>query len=52
MYRITIVANGEYYQGEDVVLDFETYNEACKYAKKAVESLYVVEIMHIKSKED
>ena len=47
MYRITILANGELYQGEDVVLDFETYKEACKYAQKIIESSYIVEIMYI-----
>ena len=52
MYRMTVVVNGEFYEGEDVMLDFETYDEVCKYAKKFIESSYIVEIMYLDFKED
>jgi hypothetical protein len=44
MYKILVVTNGEFQEGEDVELFFESYNQAVNYAEKLVESHYIVEI--------
>lgn len=48
MYTVRILANGEYQQGEDVELKFETFEEACQYSKKFLDSFYPIEISYDK----
>ena len=52
MYTLRILANGEYMQGEDVELKFDTFEEVCKYAHKFIHSLYPVEISYNEEKQE